>query len=146
MRGISGNAYNTIIQNYNISLNPNASTTTVNPGKGAKIDLTYTQISPDFVEGYFGQQIISIPEDTLRFNFMETLQASNFSLSEANVAFRITNEFGAEFSGNLNNIKSINSKRIFIIQIIRRFLIEINSVRNSTCTINDDQKSFVHCI
>ena len=126
MRGISGNAYNTIIQNYNISLNSNASTTTVNPGKGAKIDLTYTQISPDFVEGYFGQQVISIPEDTLGFSFMETLQASNFLLSEANVAFRIINEFGAEFSGNLNNIKSINSSNNSIVNLNTTLLSNLN--------------------
>lgn len=136
MRGISGNAFNTIIQNYNISLNPNASTTTVNPGKGAKIDLTYTQIIPDFVEGYFGQQIFTIPEDTLRFNFMETLKASNFMLSETNVSFHIINEFGAEFSVNLNNIKSINSSNNSIVNLNAALLSNLNINRATKSTFS----------
>ncbi|MBL7921042.1 MAG: hypothetical protein JNJ40_12050 [Bacteroidia bacterium] len=109
MRGKFGTAYNTIVQAYTVTLNPNANPVAVNFGQGAKADLTYSNIIPAYVEGYFGQQTIDIPLDTATLDIFNNFQASNFLLNNANLNFKIINEFGAEFSANLSNIKAINS-------------------------------------
>ncbi len=109
MRGANGLKYNTIVQAYTVTLNPNANPVSVLFGQGAKAELTYSDIIPNYVEGYFGQQTISIPLDTANFDIFNNFQASNFLLNNATLNFKILNEFGAEFTANLSNIKSINS-------------------------------------
>lgn len=131
LRGMSGNIYNTLVQKYNVALSPNATLTVVDPGKGAKIELSYTKIVPEFVEGYFGQQTISIPMDTAKFGLIDNFQASNFMLTSASLAFKIVNEFGAEFTGNLSGIKSINTTNNTQVSLNTNQLSNININRAS---------------
>lgn len=109
MRGLNGIKYNTIVQSYTVTLNPNANPVSVNFGQGAKAELTYSDIIPNYIEGYFGQQTIEIPLDTANLDVFNNFQASNFLLNNATLNFKILNEFGAEFAANLSNIKAINS-------------------------------------
>lgn len=126
MQGISGNKFNTIVQKYMVSLNANSNAVNVPPGKGAKIEVNYTKITPEYLEGYFGQQKIDIPENSTNFNFSDNFQASNFSLPEASLNFKIINEFGAEFSANLFNVKSINTTENKTIPLITTQLSNLN--------------------
>ncbi len=109
LRGLDGTKFNTISQAYTLSVNPNSNTVTVTYGKGAKAELSYSKIVPRYIEGYFGQQSVSIDTDTARFDLGNTFQASNFLLDEVRMDFYVENEFGAEFRASLSNIKSINS-------------------------------------
>lgn len=109
MRGINGIKYNTIVQAYTVTLNQNANPVAVSFGQGAKAELTYSNIIPEYIEGYFGQQTINIPLDTANLDVFNNFQASNFLLNNATLNFKILNEFGAEFTANLSNIKAINS-------------------------------------
>lgn len=131
LRGLSGNLFNTMVQKYDISLDTNALETIVNPGKGAKVEISYTKIVPEYVEGYFGQQSISIPMDTAKFGLIDNFQASNFMLSSANLSFKIINEFGAEFTGNLSNINSINTSNNTNVNLSTNQLSNININRAS---------------
>jgi hypothetical protein len=126
MTGISGNVYNTIVQTSTVVVNPAANTTTVTYGDGVKAILNYTGIVPDYIEGYFGQETISIPLDTTRLDFLKNVQAANFVLSSATFDFKIINEFGAEFTSSLSNIKSLSS------------------LNNSTVTLNTNQLSNIN--
>src|SRR5690606_6268027 len=111
LRGNSGLVYNTIVQSYTFALSASATTYLIVPGgtTAAHIEVTYSGITPDYVEGYFGQQTIDIAQDTAYIGLTENFRASNFMLSEATMDFSILNEFGAEFSGYLGNNKSINN-------------------------------------
>jgi len=131
MRGLSGNAYNTIVQAYTVSLSPGANSVTANYGSGAKAYLTYSKIVPNYVEGYFGQQTIDVPLDTARFDVFENFQASNFLLHSATLNFKILNEFGAEFTANLSNIKSVNSLNNTTVPLTNGLLSNINVNRAS---------------
>lgn len=101
--------YNTIIQNYTVSLSTSAQSCVANPGNGAKIELSYSEIVPQYATGYFGQQVVPVNIDTARLDIFNNFNAQNFQLSDATLDFRIINEFGAEFSGSLSNIKSLNT-------------------------------------
>lgn len=109
MRGLTGNAYNSIVQSYTFAVNQNADTAIVYAGEVAKIEVGYENLVPQYIEGYFGQQVITVPLDTARLNLIDNFRATNFMLKDATLNFKILNEFGAEFSGSLSNIKSINS-------------------------------------
>jgi hypothetical protein len=126
MTGTAGVTYNTIVQTSTVIVNPAANTTTVGYGMGVKAILSYSKITPDYVEGYFGKQTIDIPLDTTRLDFLKNFEASNFMLSSASFNFRILNEFGAEFTSNLSNIKAVNSKNGSIVALTTNQLSNIN--------------------
>jgi hypothetical protein len=109
MRGENGNTYNTLVQAYTIALNPQSPKVVVPQGKGAIIELSFSRIVPEYVEGYFGQSTFDITSDTTDFGVLNNFKADNFMLSEATMQFRILNEFGADFRASLSGITSINS-------------------------------------
>jgi len=126
MRGINGNKYNTIVQAYTVTVNPNANPVAVSFGQGAKTTLTYSDIIPNYVEGYFGQQTVAIPLDTAKLDIFNNFQVSNFMLNGASLSFKILNEFGAEFSSSLFNVKSINSVNSNSVALTSGLLSNIN--------------------
>ncbi|MDO8998414.1 MAG: hypothetical protein Q7W45_01515 [Bacteroidota bacterium] len=131
MRGLNGVLYNTIAQAYTVTVNPNANPVVVTFGQGAKATLSYSNIIPDYVEGYFGQQTIALPLDTARFDVFNNFQASNFLLNSASINFKILNEFGAEFTSNLSNIQSVNSINNTTVALTGGLLSNININRAS---------------
>jgi len=138
MRGISGLIYNTIVQTYTFALSTTAtSSLTLNPGDGAKVEVTYSGIVPEYVEGYFGKQVIDIKQDTASLGLTDNFKASNFMLSDATMDFTILNEFGAEFSATLSNNKSINTANNKIVALNTNQLsnININRATKSGSTI-----------
>jgi hypothetical protein len=126
MRGLSGIKYNTIYQTYTVAINQNADTAIVLANQGARLVISYSEVIPQFVEGYFGQQTIDIPLDTANFGFADNFTASNFMLSEAKMDFDILNEFGAEFSGSLAKPKSVNT------------------INNTAITLNTNQLTYLN--
>lgn len=132
MRGISGQIYNTIVQTYTFALSTTAtSSLLINTNDGARIDVTYSDIVPEYVEGYFGQQTIDIKQDTANLGLSENFRASNFMLSDATMDFTILNEFGAEFTAVLDNNKSINTPDNTTILLNNNQLSNINVNRAS---------------
>lgn len=141
LRGLSGIVYNTIVQAYTVTLNPNANPVVVTYGQGAKAALSYSNIVPDYVEGYFGQQTISLPLDTARFEIFNNLKASNFMLSNATLNFKILNEFGAEFNASLSNIKSVSSNSVVSLTNGLLSSMNINRASKAGNTISPSIKS-----
>lgn len=109
LRGLKGDKYNTISQSYTLGLNANANPVTVNYGQGARVSLTYSEIIPQLIEGYFGQQNLDIELDTTDLFIGNTFRAKNFMLDQVSMNFYLKNEFGAEMSAQLKDIQSINS-------------------------------------
>lgn len=126
LRGISGTAFNTIVQTHSVYVNPNADSVDVTFGQGPTVDLSYDHLTPAYVEGYFGQQNISIPLDTAHLDLIKNFHAQNFMLSDASLNFKVVNEFGAEFSGNLSNIKAINTGAGTVVPLTTSELSDIN--------------------
>src|SRR5436190_12360890 len=88
LSGPSGNKVNTLLQNYTVNLSTTASgTAVVESGKGAHIELSYSEVVPQFVEGYFGTQVVKMPYDSTRISLVNDFKASNFMLSEAKMDF-----------------------------------------------------------
>lgn len=132
----TGVNYNTLLQTYTVSVSPSApGPATLTFGQGAKTQISYKDLIPDYVEGYFGQQDITIPLDTTRLNILKSFDANNFMLSDASFIFRIMNEFGAEFSSSLSNIKSINGPSVVPLSTQQLSNININRASKSGNTV-----------
>ncbi len=141
MRGLSGNVYNTIVQTYTVLLNANSPSITTNFGQGANIELAYSNIIPQYAEGYFGQQTIAIPLDTVIFDIVKNFDAKNFMLNSATFNFNILNQFGAEFTGTLFNIKAINGSSVVPLTTSQLSNININRASKVGTTIFQSVKS-----
>lgn len=127
LRGASNNAYNTLAQTTSLSLSSSATNTAlIQLHKGAKAQVGFENLVPQFIEGYFGQQIVSLANDTTDFDFLSNITASNFLLDEATMTFTIVNEFGVDFSGNLSNVKAINTKANKVVTLSGSQLSAIN--------------------
>jgi hypothetical protein len=109
MTGISGNKTNTLKQTVTIAIANNASPAVTQVGQKVQADISYTDLVPYYVEGYFGQQFLNVPYDSVALNISNSLQASNFQINSASINFKIVNEFGVDINAQLSNIKSRNT-------------------------------------
>jgi hypothetical protein len=141
MQGLLGNVYNTIVQNYTVSLNANAAATIIPFGQGAFIEITYSNIIPQYIEGYFGQQTVALALDTVNFGILKDFEAKNFMLNSATINFDIINQLGAEFTASLNTIKGINSSTVIPLNAAQLANININRASKSGVTISQSVKS-----
>ncbi len=108
MTGLSGNKINTIPEQYTIKVAPNAQPATFNAGEGLTVKVSYNSVVPDYVQGYFGQQTLSFGPDSTYLGILKNLQVSGLALQQANINFNIINDFGVDFSTNIQSVTSIN--------------------------------------
>ncbi len=109
LNGLSGNKINTLVQNIDVQVASFAQPDTIRAGQGVYAQISYKDLVPYYIEGYFGQQNIDLPYDTVALNLSNNLQASNFQISSAFINFKIVNGFGVDINAQLSNIKSINT-------------------------------------
>jgi hypothetical protein len=109
LTGISGNKVNSVVQVVDVKVPATAQNDTIRGGQGVKSEISYTDLLPYYVEGYFGQQNIDLPYDSVALNISNNLQVSNLQINSAFINFKIVNEFGVDINAQLNNIKSVNT-------------------------------------
>ncbi|MGE0568010.1 MAG: hypothetical protein AB7O73_08670 [Bacteroidia bacterium] len=136
--------YNTLIQNYTVNVNPASQPIVVAFGKGASVNITYSELIPQYIHGYFGTENINIATDTSSLDVFNSFNANGFQLSDATLDFRIINEIGAEFSGVLNTISSINSINQTSVSLSTQALNNINI--NRAYQVNGNVNSSVKLI
>ena len=71
LTGISGNKVNTLVQTYTISTDASGATDQLLPGQGLIIKLSFVDIIPEYVQGYFGKQNLSFGPDSSALSFLE---------------------------------------------------------------------------
>ncbi len=139
LRGQKGNTFNTLLQNYTVSIAPNASSVSVQYGQGVELNFSYSELSPQFAEGYFGTQVIDVGPDTTALSIIKGLKVANFQLSDAVMNFSITNELGVEFSGYFNNIVGSGSGKTLTLTGNQLNNININRAYRNGTAINPSQ-------
>lgn len=107
--GQYGNKFNTIVHTFTVYTAPNAQPDSIIFGQGIQAEISYENIVPEYIEGYFGKQDINIPYDSAVIGFSKTLEASNFQINSAYINFRIVNDFGVDFHAQLDTVVSINT-------------------------------------
>lgn len=109
LRGSTLNKVNTLVQNYEIRTLPSSPTTLLAVGEGLNMKISFLGVIPEYAQGYFGQQSLSIPKDSAFVSFFENFNPNGLLLTQASINFNIINEFGVELSSNISNVKSIKT-------------------------------------
>ena len=110
LNGVSPfNKVNSLVQMIDVKVPSTAQGDTIRTGQGVKTEISYKDLVPYYVEGYFGQQNIDLPYDSVALNISNNLQVSNFQINSAYINFKIVNEFGVDINAQLSNIKSVNT-------------------------------------
>lgn len=106
--GSGGNKTNTILQSLAIKIAPTASPDTLKYGDSIKSYITFIDLIPQFGRGYFGNQSITLPLDTMMFNEFNQLQSGSLGLDSANIKLYITNDFGIDLRAKIDTLGSIS--------------------------------------
>ncbi|MES2568044.1 MAG: hypothetical protein V4565_14310 [Bacteroidota bacterium] len=109
LTGMSGNKINTLVQTYTISTDANGTSAVLQAGQGLMIKLSFEDIIPEYIQGYFGQQNLSFGPDSSTLGLLGNLNINNLVLSQSSINFRIVNEFGIEMSSSINSLRSIKA-------------------------------------
>ena len=109
LTGMSGNKVNTLVQTYTISTDASGVADVLQPGQGIIIRLSFIDVVPEYVQGYFGQQNLSFGPDSASLGILGNFRPTNLMLSQSSINFKIINEFGIEMSTSINSLKSIKT-------------------------------------
>lgn len=107
LTGIANNKINTLVQTYSIKTDPSGVADVLHLGEGLNIKLSFIDIVPEYVQGYFGQQDLTFGPDSAHFGLLNNFNTSNFKLTQSSFQFSIINELGVELSSTINKLKSI---------------------------------------
>ena len=107
LTGLSMNKINTLVQTYSIKTDVSGVTDVLVAGQGLTIKLSFIDVIPEYVQGYFGQQDLSFGPDSSYFGLLNNFSTQNFKLTQSTINFSVINEFGIELSSTISNVKSI---------------------------------------
>lgn len=109
LTGLTNNKVNTIVQTYTISTDVSGQPGTLNVNEGINVRMSFIDIVPEYIQGYFGMQDLSFGPDSTSVGLLGNFTASNLLLTQAAINFRIVNEFGVEMNSSIYSVKSIKT-------------------------------------
>lgn len=109
LSGLLNNKVNTIVQTYTVSTDASGQPATLNFNEGIIVHMSFVDVVPEYIQGYFGMQDLSFGPDSSAIGLLGNFTANNLQLTQAVINFRIINEFGVEMSSSINSLKSIKT-------------------------------------
>lgn len=140
-KGLSQTKINTLVQTYTISTDASGSPDLLLAGQGLEIKLSFVSIIPEYVQGYFGQQELTI-EDSSFIGLLENFKPSNLLLTQASINFRIINEFGIDVSTTISKLKSIKTDPANVVQLNTGSMLQSININRATKTNNASNPVF----
>ena len=142
LTGISGNKVNTLVQTYTISTDANGVTDILQPGQGLLIKLSFVDIIPEYVQGYFGTQNLSFGPDSSSIGFLGNFNPSNLLLTQSAINFKIINEFGVEMNSSITSMKSIKTVPANVVTLNSGNLLQSININRASKTNNPSNPVF----
>lgn len=142
LKGLSGNQVNTLVQTYTISTDASGSADVLQPGQGLIIKLSFEDLIPEYIQGYFGKQNLSFGPDSSALGILGNFNPSNLVLSQSSINFRIVNEFGIEMSSSINSMRSIKTSPPNVVTLNAGNLLQSINVNRATKTNNPSNPVF----
>lgn len=142
LTGLAGNKVNTLVQTYTISTDASGAPGILQAGQGLVIKLSFIDIVPEYIQGYFGQQDLSFGPDSTSFGFLSSFNANNLLLTQAAINFRLINEFGIEMSSSINSLQSIKTSPPNIVTLNSGNLLQSINVGRASKTNNPSNPVF----
>jgi len=132
--GSNNNTYNTITQVYSASISNSAQPDSIYPNDSLTVRYTFSGIIPQYAQGYFGNQNVTIGPDTTLFDVFNTIQSGMLNLNSADVKLKIVNEFGVAMRATINNLGAISTPNATTTVLTSTV---INSANNINGAINN---------
>lgn len=142
LTGISGNKVNTLVQTYTISTDPSGNSDQLLQGQGLTVKLSFVDIIPEYIQGYFGQQNLSFGPDSTSLGILGNFSANNLLLSQSSINFRIVNQFGIEMSSSINKLRSIKTSPINVVTLNSGNLLQSINIGRANKTNNPSNPVF----
>jgi hypothetical protein len=142
LTGLTGDKINTLVQTYTISTDASGVVDQLNPGEGLVVNISFIDIVPEYVQGYFGQQDLSFGPDSTSIGLFGNFNASNLNLAQSSLNFRIINEFGIEMSSSINNLKSIKESPFNTVALNSGNLLQSININRASKTNNPSNPAF----
>ena len=130
------------MQTYTISTSANGVADVLQPGEGLVIKLSFIDVVPEYVQGYFGQQDLSFGPDSSSLGLLGNFSPSNLMLTQSAINFRIINEFGIEMSSSINSMKSIKVSPPNVVTLNAGNLLQSINVNRASKTNNPSNPVF----
>ncbi|HRG02344.1 MAG TPA: hypothetical protein PKZ75_14595 [Bacteroidia bacterium] len=142
LTGLTGNKVNTLVQTYTISTDASGSSDVLQAGQGLTIKLSFVDIVPEYIQGYFGQQDLSFGPDSSSFGFLNNFSANNLVLSQSAINFKLVNEFGLEMSSSINSVRSVKLNPSNVVTLNAGNLLQSINVGRASKTNNPSNPVF----
>ena len=82
LTGLSHNKVNTLVQTYTITTDASGQTGVLQLGEGLKIEISFVDMVPEYIQGYFGQQNLSFGPDSSFIGVFSNFNANNLALTK----------------------------------------------------------------
>ena len=110
LTGSDGLKYNTLISNISTSIDPTHSTPVdISNADSVRINVSFENIDPGRALGYFGNELVEVPLDTVSIPFMDKIIGGNLDLDDIDLSLSITNGIGVDIQSTVNELNSISS-------------------------------------
>lgn len=109
---LNGTGMQTNILPYTITagLAPNAQNISVTANQQLlRLYTSFTNMKPEYVEGYFGNQAISYGPEVIDFDFLEQIVGGTINLDDISLGISFENAIGADIRATIKNLKGINT-------------------------------------
>lgn len=111
LTGPSNNSVNTIYSNIIAKVSDSAKNNVqISAGSPIKVYFILSDISPYYIQGYFGNRKIHLSADTMQLEILNNIQSGNLDLDNALVDINLKNGAGIDAQFTLNNLIANNSQ------------------------------------
>ncbi|MBL4706709.1 MAG: hypothetical protein JKY54_19420, partial [Flavobacteriales bacterium] len=110
LTGSDGLKYNTLLSKVSATLDPSyGSTVSISQADSIRINITFEDIVPKRALGYFGNDFIDVPLDSVAIPFMDRIVAGTIDLDQISLDLIITDGLGVDKQIIISQINSISS-------------------------------------
>lgn len=107
--GLNGDRVNTVVTLFSAVTSPNAQPTPVTNADSVLIDVTFEDVHPYYVRGYFGSETVSFGPEEEYIGFFSRVQSGQLGLDSITMKFTLENYAGIDARFTVNNLWSRRS-------------------------------------
>ncbi len=127
LTGLDHNSYNSFVNHLTARIDSTGQTQTLSSADSIYIDYGLVDVVPAYIEGYLGQQILTLGPEEVNFDLFKNIQSGSLSLQDVTVGIDIENGVGVNARMNLYELTAVNSKNNQQISLVNSL---INSPQN----------------
>ena len=111
LTGIDHNSFNSFVNHIKARIDSTGQVQTLSFADSIYIDYGLVDLVPEYIEGFLGQQILTLGPEEVNFDLFKNIQGGSISLSDVNLGIEIENGVGVNARMNLYELTAVNSKK-----------------------------------